>query len=75
MLTFAQALEKAQMYTPQPGWSELERAEMNEFVEQASPEERAALRNIIVAKNRDLLTDAERFIEAVENEIGMKVPL
>lgn len=74
MITFAQALGKAQAYSPQPGWSDQERAEMHAFIKQASPEESAALRELIAQKNRDLLTDTERFIEGVENELGLKVP-
>lgn len=73
MLTFAQALEQARAYSPQTGWSDQERTEMSAFIQQASSVESAALREIIGQKTRDLLTDNQRFIENMENELGLKV--
>lgn len=51
MLTFPHALERATAYSPQPGQSDQERADIQAFIEQASLEERAALRGVIAQKN------------------------
>jgi len=74
MLTFAQALEKAQKYSPYLGWSDQERAEMDAFIQQASPGQTAALREVMSQKTRELLDDNQQFIEGIEKELGLKVP-